>query len=128
MAEGFARHLLGQRYNVYSAGTHPQRVNPLAIRAMSEVGIDISNQTSKSLASLSSLELDIVITVCDSAHQACPVFAGSGTRVLHRAFDDPPRLAAAARNDEEALPHYRRIRDEIREFVQTLPSWLQTSR
>lgn len=120
MAEGWARALLGDRVEAHSAGTRPQGLNRLAVIAMREVGVDISRHESKAIASLGDSEFDCVITVCDSAREACPVFPGAA-RVIHQSFDDPPRLAHDARSDTEALPHYRRVRDEIKEFVQRLP-------
>jgi arsenate reductase len=120
MAEGFARALRSARIDAYSAGTEPHGLNRLAVRAMSESGVDISTHTSKHVSDLASVPFDVVVTVCDSARESCPVFHGRA-RVVHRSFDDPPRLAAGARSDEEALRHYRRVRDEIREFVESLP-------
>ena len=116
MAEGFARALRGAAIDAYSAGTHPHGLNPLAIRAMAEVGIDISTHASRRPEEIG-VSFDLVITVCDSAHDACPVFPGA--RVMHVGFDDPPRLAKGARDDEEAMPHYRRVRDEIRAFIES---------
>lgn len=118
MAEGWARALKADRVEAYSAGTQPHGLNPLAVRAMREAGVDISMHRSKKAEELG-VTFDVVVTVCDSAHEACPVFPGA--RTVHVGFDDPPRLAAGAKNDEEAMPHYRRVRDEIRAFVQTLP-------
>lgn len=122
MAEGWARVLRSEEMEAYSAGTHPQGLNPLAVRAMAEAGVDISGQASKRPEDIG-VRFDYVVTVCDSAHGACPVL-GAGTRVVHAGFDDPPRLAAHAPSDEEAMPHYRRVRDEIRAFVETLPGAL----
>lgn len=118
MAEGWAKALKSAEIEAYSAGTRPHGLNPLAVRAMAEVGIDISAHTSKTPAALG-MRFDVVITVCDSAHESCPVFPGA--RVMHVGFEDPPKLASHAANDEEAMVHYRRVRDQIREFVQTLP-------
>lgn len=120
MAEGFARALKSDRVEAYSAGTSPHGMNRLAVRAMQEVGIDISSHTSKTVADLSHAPFDVVVTVCDAAHESCPIFPGA-TRVVHQSFDDPPRLAAGAASDDEALPHYRRVRDEIRAFVESIP-------
>jgi arsenate reductase len=89
---------------------------------MAEVGVDISGHTSKRPGDIG-VEFDYVVTVCDSAHESCPVFAAR-TRVVHVGFDDPPRLAKGAASDEEAMAHYRRVRDEIRAFVETLPGSL----
>jgi len=124
MAEGWARSLHGQLIDAYSAGTRPQPVNPLAIKAMAEVGIDISQHESKHLDALKHLKFDLVITVCDSAASGCPM-PPEETRVIHVPFDDPPQLARDVRTEEEALQHYRRVRDEIRAFLSTLPSLIR---
>lgn len=119
MAEGWARHLHGDRIDACSAGTNPHGLNPLAVRSMSESGVDISAHTSKTVESSSPETLDLVVTVCGHAHENCPVFLSLNprTRVIHHGFDDPPKLAADAANDDEAMPHYRRVRDEIRDFI-----------
>lgn len=124
MAEGFARALLGGRIEAHSAGTQPQGMNPLAVRAMAEAGIDISAGASKRPHDLGGA-WDAVITVCGHAHESCPVMPGAG-RVLHVPFDDPPRLAraAGATDADAAMPHYRRVRDEIRAFVLAMPARL----
>ncbi len=122
MAEGWARVLRADTLDAYSAGTNPHGLNPLAVRAMLEVGVDISGQTSKRPEQIG-VDFDYVITVCDSAHESCPIFAAT-TRVVHVGFDDPPRLAKGAACDEDAMPHYRRVRDEIRTFIETLPGAL----
>lgn len=121
MAEGWARALKGDQLEAFSAGTNPHGLNPLAVRAMAEAGVDISRHTSKRPEQIG-VPFDVVVTVCDSAHEACPVFPGA--RVVHVGFDDPPRLAkeTGAKTDDEAMPHYRRVRDEIRQFIQTLPA------
>lgn len=126
MAEGWARHLHGDRIDACSAGTEPHGLNPLAVRAMGEAGVDISSHISKTVESCSPETLDLVVTVCSDAHEHCPVFLSQNpqTRIIHRGFDDPPRLAAGAANDDEAMPHYRRVRDEIRAFIETLPGLL----
>lgn len=124
MAEGWARALKPDAIDAYSAGTSPHGLNPLAIRAMAEVGVDISRHTSKRPQDLG-IDFDYVVTVCDSAHESCPLFPAR-TRVVHVGFDDPPRLAKGATSDHEAMPHYRRIRDEIRAFVLTIPASLTT--
>jgi arsenate reductase (thioredoxin) len=123
MAEGWARHMHGDRIEPHSAGTEPKGLNPRAVRAMREVGVDISGHASKRLSDLMDTRFDLVITVCDEASEACPAFPGRA-RVLHRSFDDPPRLERDARSEEEAMSHYRRVRDEIREFVAGLPGLL----
>ncbi len=124
MAEGWTRRLKGDLIEPYSAGTRPQRVDPHAVRAMAEAGVDIGGQGSKSVDDLGQVPFDYVVTVCAAAHESCPVFPGD-TKVIHVGFDDPPRLAAAAANDDEAMAHYRRIRDEIRDFVESLPESLK---
>ncbi|TVQ62872.1 MAG: arsenate reductase ArsC [Phycisphaerales bacterium] len=124
MAEGWARHLHAESIDACSAGTSPHGLNPLAVRAMRETGADISAHTSKTIDACGPDTLDLVITVCAHAHETCPVFPGNA-RVLHRGFDDPPKLAAEAASDDEAMPHYRRVRDEIRAFIETLPGVLR---
>jgi ACR3 family arsenite transporter len=121
MAEGWAKALLADRVEAHSAGTHPHGLNPLAVRAMAEVGVDISGHRSKRPEDIGT-GFDVVFTVCDSAHEACPALPGA--RVIHAGFDDPPRLAAGAADEAEAMPHYRRVRDEIRAFVERLPATL----
>ena len=123
MAEAWTRVLKGDRVEAYSAGVDPHAVDPRAVQAMAEVGIDISGQASKDVDTLEDIEFEYVITLCDQAHQGCPVFPAK-TRVLHVGFDDPPRLAAGAQTEEEAMVHYRRVRDEIKEFVEKLPKIL----
>ena len=124
MAEGWARHLRVDSIEAWSAGTENHGLNPHAVAVMAEAGVDISGHRSKTLAELPELAFDYVITVCSDADRNCPVFLGK-TRKLHRGFDDPPKLAAGARNEAEALAHYRRVRDEIRAFVEGLPSFLK---
>jgi len=123
MAEGWARHLKRKEIEAYSAGVSPKAVDPRAIKAMAEVGVDISDQRSKSLADVRAIPFDYVVTLCDNAHQSCPAFPGT-TEVRHVGFEDPPYLARTARSEEEAMAHYRRIRDEIRAFVERLPESL----
>ena len=124
MAEGWARHLLGDRLEAGSAGTAPGRLDPRAVRVMGEAGVDISGHRSKSLAEVSGAGFDWVVTVCDHANETCPVFPGETLR-MHVGFDDPPRLAAESSSEEEALVPYRRVRDEIRAFVADLPRRLE---
>lgn len=124
MAEAWTRLLKADQVGPYSAGVEPKRVDPRAIRAMSEAGVDISGQVSKDVASLGHLDFDYVITLCDNAREACPFFPAR-SRVLHVGFEDPPRLAEDARTEEEAMAHYRRVRDEIKKFVETLPDSLE---
>jgi arsenate reductase (thioredoxin) len=125
MAEGWARHLKGDCVESYSAGVQPHGMNTLAIQVMKEAGVDIGAHRSKHVDELKDVRFDHVVTVCDDAHEACPVFPGP-TKVVHVGFDDPPRSASTARNEAEALVHYRRVRDEIRAYVETLPGSLET--
>jgi arsenate reductase (thioredoxin) len=127
MAEGWARHLKGELLDAYSAGTHPKGLDPLAVQVMADVGIDISAQEPKSLEAVAHLPFDYVVTVCDEAHETCPVFPGRA-RMIHRGFEDPPRLAAAAKSREEALGPYARVRDEIKAFIERLPEALLTDK
>jgi arsenate reductase (thioredoxin) len=119
MAEGWTRQLLSHMIDAYSAGVEPHGVDPRAIQVMAEAGVDISGQTSKHVDTLQGIELDYVITLCDQANESCPFFPGK-TRRLHVGFDDPPRLSAESPNEEAALQHYRRVRDEINAFVARL--------
>ncbi len=123
MAEGWARSLKSDRIEPYSAGTETHGLNQYAVKVMAEAGIDISHHRSKLLDELRHIPFDWVITVCDNANESCPFFPGIVKR-YHAGFDDPPRLAANARSEEERLSHYRRVRDEIRKFVEALPEIL----
>jgi arsenate reductase len=122
MAEGWTRALHGDRFDAYSAGTVPKPIDPRAIQVMREAGVEIAGQRSKDVAELADIKFDRVVTVCDNAHETCPVFLGPSPK-LHVGFDDPPRLAEGLSPDE-ALAPYRRVRDEIRSFVERLPSIL----
>ncbi len=124
MAEGWARELKADLIEPYSAGIETHGLNPYAVRAMQEAGVDISSHQSTNVSEYSDIEFDYVITVCGHADEHCPVFSGHSI-VIHKAFDDPPKLAADARTDEEKMLHYRRVRDEIRSYVETLPASLQ---
>jgi arsenate reductase len=127
MAEGWAHHLLAGKVEAHSAGVEPHGMNPLAVRVMREAGVEIAGQRSKHVRDLAEITFDYVVTVCDHAHETCPLFPGP-TRVVHVGFDDPPRLARTARTEDEALGHYRRVRDEIRRFIASLdPQDLQSS-
>lgn len=123
MAEAWTRRLKGDRIEAFSAGVEVHGLNPRAVKAMAEAGIDISGQQSKLVDVFDGQEFDYVITLCDNAHQTCPIFPAK-TKVLHAGFDDPPKLAANAQSEEEAMSHYRRVRDEIRSFVEKLPEVL----
>lgn len=122
MAEGWARALHGGSLDAASAGTHPHGLDPRAVSVMAEAGVDISAHRSKTPAEAGG-PFDLVVTVCDAARESCPVLPGA-PRVLHAGFEDPPRLARDARCEDEALSHYRRVRDEIRRFVASLPAAL----
>ena len=123
MAEGWAKHLRSDSIDAYSAGVEPHGMNKLAVAVMKESGVDISGHRSKHVDELKDVTFDYVVTVCDQAHETCPLFPGK-TKVVHVGFDDPPRLAKAARNEEEALGHYRSVRDEIRNFVEHIDQYL----
>lgn len=120
MAEGWARHLKGDLLEAYSAGIERHGLNSRAVQVMAEAGVDIGEHESQTVQDLPVREFDYVVTVCGHAHENCPVFPGSA-RVVHVGFDDPPKLAAEAATEEEALAHYRRVRDEIRLFIERLP-------
>lgn len=123
MAEGWARQLKSDAIESYSAGVEPHGMNQRAIKAMAEAGVDITHQRSKHVDELADVPFDYVVTVCDHAHESCPLFPGK-TKIVHVGFDDPPRLAKDAADEEEAMAHYRRVRDEIKTFIQTLPQSL----
>jgi len=124
MAEGWTRHLHPGSIDAYSAGIEVKPVDPRAIAVMAEAGVDISDHLSKHVYDVMNLRFDYVITVCSHAQETCPLFPGKAI-ILHHGFDDPPYLARSAASDDEALPHYRRVRDEIRAFVENLPEMLQ---
>jgi arsenate reductase len=123
MAEGLCRHLRGDVIDAYSAGIETHGLNPNAVKVMQEVGIDISGHHSKTASDLNERQFDYVITVCGHANETCPYFPAV-TRVIHKGFDDPPALAATAADEETALGHYRRVRDEIQAFILSLPESL----
>jgi len=120
MAEGWTRHLQGDRFEVHSAGIETHGLNPQAVKVMAEAGVDISGQRSQHIDEFRDVRLDTVVTVCGHAHETCPVFP-TGARVVHHGFDDPPFLAKELTDEEEILDCYRRVRDEIRTFVEGLP-------
>ena len=119
------RHLHGDAFEIYSAGLETHGLNPRAVRVMAEAGVDIGGHQSQRVADLPVAEFEFVVTVCDHAHQECPYFPAK-TRVLHQGFDDPPGLARDAVTEEDALGHYRRVCEEIRRYVQTLPALLDS--
>jgi arsenate reductase (thioredoxin) len=127
MGEAWCRAFHGGRFEAYSAGTIAKGLNPKMVQVMKEVGIDPTlHQTSKTLRSLldAGVRLDLVITVCGHAHETCPSFPGGKTRIVHVGFEDPPELEKTATTPEAALDHYRRVRDQIRDFVAGLPGTL----
>ncbi len=127
MAEGWTRALKGDAVEVYSAGIETHGLNQTAVTVMAEAGVDISTHTSKHIDNLRYIDFDAVITVCDNARETCPFFPGA-KRMIHVGFADPPALAktlaAQGADEEEQRNCYRRIRDEIRAFVETLPDAL----
>ena len=123
MAEGWARYLKSDVIQVFSAGLEAHGLNLNAVKVMHEEGVDITLQKSQRVEEVETIPFDIVITVCGDADEHCPVFS-CATTVVHHGFDDPPKLAQTAKTDEEALGHYRRVRDEIRAFIETLPGGL----
>jgi len=123
MAEGWARHLRSDALEPYSAGIETHGLNPHAVAVMAEAGVDISAQQSQHVDQFADVAFDAVVTVCGHANEHCPFFPGA-TKVIHVGFDDPPKLAADAATEEEARAHYRRVRDEIRAYVETLPDAL----
>lgn len=123
MAEGWARHLKGGAIEPYSAGVIATRLDPLAVEVMAEAGVDISEQSSKQVGRLVDMYFDYVVTLCDEARQSCPVFPGNA-RMRHRGFLDPPSWTLGL-SLEDKLDVYRRVRDEIRAFVESLPEALE---
>jgi arsenate reductase len=117
MAEGLLRHDAGDRFDVESAGVDPGRVRPEAIAVMKEIGVDISTHRSKHVDEFAGQQFDYVLTVCDNANESCPVLPGQGER-LHRSFEDPAALQA---DEQQRLAAFRRVRDEIRDYLQTFP-------
>ena len=124
MSEGWANHLLGGAgIHAFSAGVAPHGLDSRAVAVMAEAGVDISQHHSKHVDELADLPFDLVVTVCDNAAEACPVFPGNA-RKIHHAFDDPPKLAQRETSETAVLAHYRCVRDEIRAFIETLPGLL----
>ena len=121
MAEGLCRYFQGDSIEPFSAGIKKHGLNPLAVKVMDEIGIDISGHFSKTLAELGTQQFDYVVTLCGQAHETCPFFPAL-KKVIHHGFDAPPKLAESAATESEALEHYRRLRDEIKHFILSLPS------
>lgn len=125
MAEGWARHFHGDTVEAYSAGIEAHGMNPNAMQVMKEAGVDLSEQSSKLASALSDVSLDLVITVCGHADENCPAFL-TESKLVHVGFDDPPKLAKDTASEDAALGCYRRVRDEIRDFVSNqLPGMLE---
>jgi len=116
MAEGWMRHLHDDEYNVYSAGIETHGLNRNAVKVMAEAGIDISNQKSELASNYKDIVFDVVVTVCGHADENCPVFLGKAIKI-HHGFEDPPRLASEIKDKEKKLEPYRRVRDEIRDYL-----------
>mgnify|MGYP005849301467 FL=1 len=123
MAEAWTRELKAEEYEPYSAGVAVKPIDKRAVQVMAELGIDISDQRSKHVDSLAGMEFDYVVTLCSNARETCPYFPAT-TKILHKEFDDPPQLLAGASSEEEVMDLYRRVRDEIRDFVQAFPKSL----
>ncbi len=120
MAEAWTVHLKGDIFDAYSAGVNPGKIDQLAVEVMAEQGIDISGNESKGIEDFGRQDFDYVVTVCDNANETCPFFPAK-TKRIHKSFDDPPKLAENEKDREKKLSLYRRVRDEIRSFVETLP-------
>ena len=123
MAEGWARHLKGDLIEPYSAGIEKHGMNPHTVKVMAEAGVDLAKHYSKTLEDIGPVHFDYVVTVCGHAHEHCPWFPGKA-KVVHVGFDDPPTLTKNMPDGEEKLAVYRRVRDEICKFVETLPEAL----
>ena len=126
MAEGWCRALKGDAIQAYSAGIETHGLNANAVQVMAEAGVDISGHWSKHVDELKNIRFDYVITVCGHANEHCPIFPGK-TKVVHVGFDDPPKLVEEAKSEQEALDCYRRVRDEIKAFIETLPESITRS-
>ena len=123
MAEGWAKHLKSDVIVPYSAGIETHGLNPNAVKVMAEVGVDISNHCSKHVDELKDIQFDYVITVCGHANENCPVFPGK-TRIVHIGFEDPPKLAERVETEDEKLNCYRKVRDEIKQYIEKMPEIL----
>jgi arsenate reductase len=127
MAEGWARHLKGDVLDAYSAGIETHGLNPNAVKVMLEAGVDITSQKSQNILEFKNIKLDVVVTVCGHAHETCPFFPAD-CKVIHFGFDDPPKLArelsSNGASEEEQLDAYRKVRDEVKAYIETLPEAL----
>jgi len=121
IAEGWARELKGNVIDAYSAGIRPIGVSFRAIRAMAEAGVDVSMHKSQHIDEFSGIDFDYVVTLCDNAFESCPVFSGK-TRIVHKPFDDP---YFASGSEEEIMATFRKVRNDIRTFIETLPHCLE---
>ena len=119
MAEGWSKALMNEIVDAYSAGIETHGLNPHAVAVMAEVGVDISTHHSKNIADLRDIHFDVIYTVCDHANHSCPSFT-SATKIVHTPFDDPPKLASASVDEESKLECYRKVRDEIKQFVESM--------
>ena len=122
MAEGLCNEILGDKIESYSAGIEKYGLNPLAVKVMEEIGINITNQESNTFDEIKET-VDYIITVCGNADKTCPNIIGN-IKKIHKGFDDPPKLAINEEKEEDKLIHYRRVRDEIRAYIKTLPEEL----
>ena len=125
MAEGWARALKADCIEPYSAGIEAHGLSRLAVKVMAEAGVDIARQRSKTVEAAKDVPFDYIVTVCGHANETCPIWLSGKAKVVHVGFDDPPALAKGAKTEAEALEHYRRVRDEIRTFIETLPGRLR---
>ena len=128
MAEGWTRHLKGELIEAYSAGIETHGLNPHMVKVMAEVGVDVTSQKSENIRDFADTQLDVVVTVCGHAHETCPVFPAN-CKVVHSGFPDPPKmakeLAAQGASEDEQLECYRKVRDEIKSYVESLPNSLE---
>ena len=124
MAEGWARALKGDILEAYSAGIETHGLNPNAVKVMAEAGVDISNHKSENATVYKDVVFDYVVTVCGHAHENCPVYLGK-SKVVHVGFQDPPKMAEAVEGEENKLDCYREVRDQIRDFIMTIPESLE---
>lgn len=124
MAEGWCRYLKGDVIEPFSAGIETHGLNPTAVRVMAEAGVDISAHKSQHVSEFEDIAFDYVVTVCGHANENCPMFPDKA-KVIHAGFDDPPALAKHANTEQEAMDCYRRVRDEIRVFIEGLPGSIE---
>ena len=128
MAEGWTRHLKGEQIEAYSAGIETHGLNPHMVKVMAEAGVDVTSQKSENIREFADTQLDVVVTVCGHAHETCPVFPAN-CKVVHSGFPDPPKmakeLAEQGASDDEQLECYRKVRDKIKSYVESLPHLLE---